>query len=133
MTEGSNVAQRKHTAKKPEKVVEEPVPDNIQKTAPVKASKPRRVTAPEPLSKPVRSKARLKASPAAASEKAKPTKPRARTAPAKTKPVPPVEIPLWEQDNPVKARIEQLKALNAQLSEQLQRLPTSRPARGLKS
>lgn len=136
MTEGSNIAQRKNAAKKPEKVDETPAPENIQKTAAVKVSKPRRVSTPTPQSKPARRKAPPPSSPAPAKDPAKKAttaKPRARPSTVKSKPTPPAEVPLWEQDNPVKARIEQLRVLNAQLSEQLQRLPTSRPARGLKS
>jgi hypothetical protein len=132
MAEGSNVAQRKNPVKKPEPVVETPVADNIQKLAPVKTSKPKRVVAPVVAAKPARTKAKLKAPPPPVPTPPKPKKPRAQAVKVKTPATAPVEVPLWEQDNPIKARIEQLNALNAQLSEQLQRLPSSRPARGLK-
>jgi hypothetical protein len=132
MAEGSNVAQRKNPVKKPEPVVEAPVADNIQKLTPVKTSKPKRVVAPVVAAKPARTKAKLKAEPPTGPAPPKPKKPRAQAVKVKTPAPAPVEMPLWEQDNPIKARIEQLNALNAQLSEQLQRLPSSRPARGLK-
>lgn len=132
MAEGSNVAQRKNPAKKPEPVVETAVADNLQKLAPVKTSKPKREVVPVVAAKPARAKAKLKATPPPVPTPPKPKKPRAQAVKVKTPAPAPVEVPLWEQDNPIKARIEQLNALNAQLSEQLQRLPSSRPARGLK-
>lgn len=132
MTEGSNVAQRKNPAKKPEPVVEAPVAENIHQLAPVKTSKPKRVVAPVVAAKPARAKAKVKTPPTPVPTPPKPKKPRTQAVKVKTPAPAPVEIPLWEQDNPIQARIEQLNALNAQLSEQLQRLPSSRPARGPK-
>jgi hypothetical protein len=43
------------------------------------------------------------------------------------------EADLWEQDNPVKSRLAQLRTRNALLDEQLQRLKTPFHARGNKS
>ena len=64
-------------------------------------------------------------------------KPKLRTVPpsssAKSHPLdeaPTQNEPIWEQDNPVKTRIDQLRARNAQLAEQLQRLPQMPTARG---
>lgn len=151
VTEGSSVAQRKSTTKKsaapdtPETLV------NIQLAPAVKPAKPRKTSAnkalaaaestPEPVATqaaeaaaPSKAKAKPKRQGKAALKKAV-RKPRS-TSPDKTPaptqealPVAPV-LPVWEQDNPVKARIEELQALNAQLSEQLQRLPTTRTLRG---
>ena len=142
MPAGSNVAQRKAPPKAsaPEQPAE--VPPNIQKVVTAKAPKVQRITAPTPAAKTVRAKASLsrpeeapvktpkaKAAPAKA---AKPT-PKARsTAPKKSfkAPAPAPAEPIWEQDNPIKARIEQLRTRNAQLAEQLQRLQNTPTARG---
>lgn len=144
MTEGSNVAQRKSSAKKTEKLTEEEAPVNIQKVAPVKTTKTKRLLTTETPDKPIkaaRAKPQVKApiavprpksSTAKTDANPKISKPKRKPVVAKPSTPELVEIPLWEQDNPIKARIEQLKATNAQLSEQLQRLPSSRSARGLK-
>lgn len=148
MPEGSSVAQRKSTAKKTSTPETPPTPEplkNLQVAPDVKAAKSRKAPTPKPLAAPAptpapaASKAPVAAKPPKAKRKPAPKtaarKPRNTSAvkaseliPA-TLPVAPV-LPVWEQDNPVKARIEELKALNAQLSEQLQRLPTTRTLRG---
>jgi hypothetical protein len=47
-------------------------------------------------------------------------------------PTPIDEAAIWEKDNPVKNRMAQLKARNALLEEQLQRLQSPFQARGRK-
>lgn len=143
MTEGSNVAQRKSPAQKPDKVAEDEALVNIQQVAPVKTTKSKRLLTTETPAKPVKAakaKPQVKAPTAVARSKDSTAKNNAHSQAGKPKrkpvtvkaPMPEViEVPLWEQDNPIKARIEQLKARNAQLSEQIQRLPSSRSARGL--
>ncbi|WP_353238172.1 hypothetical protein [Limnohabitans sp.] len=150
VSEGSSVAQRKSTIPKtatPETA--EPLM-NTQLAPLVKAAKPRKASATKALttsestSAPAASQANVAANSPKAKRKGKTAlktsvrKPRS-TSPDKTPapmeaelPVAPV-LPVWEQDNPVKARIEELQALNAQLSEQLQRLPTTRTLRGATS
>jgi hypothetical protein len=142
MPAGSNVAQRKAPPKAsaPDQPTE--APPNIQKVVPAKAPKVQRITPHTPVAKTVRAKATLgrpveapaktpkpKAAPAKA---AKPT-PKARSTPPKKSakaPAPAPTEPVWEQDNPIKARIEQLRTRNAQLAEQLQRLEKTPTARG---
>ena len=145
--EGSGVAQRKsRTPKTAEQDTPEP-PKNIQRAPEVKAVKPRKASASKALPPaesppaPAESKADVAAQPSQAPRKGKSAlktatrKPRQKSpekSPAPKQaalPAAPV-LPVWEQDNPVKARIEELQALNAQLSEQLQRLPTTRTLRG---
>jgi hypothetical protein len=148
VTEGSSVAQRKSTPEKPSSPDTPKTPEplnNIQLAPEVKAVKPRKAAtskaleAPEPTPAPAASKVPVAAKPPKAQRK-----PAAKTASRKPRntsgvkihaaretssPAAPV-LPVWEQDNPVKARIEELQALNAQLTEQLQRLPTTRTLRG---
>jgi hypothetical protein len=131
MQAGSNVAERKtrkaETVKESENKakVDEPAKKSpLAKvvTAPAKA-------APSAPPKP-RAKARLKTS----VQKDRPEAPLApmppQTPPAA--PPPPVldEAALWEQDNPVRKRVAQLRARNALLGEQLQRLKPPFQARG---
>jgi hypothetical protein len=115
-------AAKSPTAKALPKVKSKPpvqsAPTTVPKTA---ASKPRKATPRKPP-KPKQTLGEVLAVDALTPELlAKPTAPSAPTAPA---------LPIWEQDNPVKVRIEELQALNAQLTEQLQRLPTTRTLRG---
>ena len=142
MPAGSNVAQRKAPPKAsaPEQPAE--VPPNIQKVVPTKTPKVQRITTPAPAAKTIRAKASLsrpeeapaktpkaKATPAKVAKAA----PKARSTPAKKSvkaPAPAPAEPIWEQDNPIKARIEQLRTRNAQLAEQLQRLQNTPTARG---
>lgn len=152
MPAGSNVAQRKGPPKASAPEQPSEPPPNIQKVAPIKASKAQRTAAPGPAAKTVRAKSTLtnqseapakptkaKAAPAKTTKpKAVPAKtakpkPKARsTSPKTSTPVqaPAPTEPVWEQDNPTKVRIEQLRARNAQLSEQLQRLDKTNTARG---
>lgn len=144
MPAGSNVAQRKGPPKVSDPDQSTEAPPNIQKAATTKAPKVQRVTAPTPAAKTVRTKATLsrpadvpaKTTKPKAPLKGTPTKavkstPKARSTAPKTsaKAAAPAE-PVWEQDNPVKARIEQLRTRNAQLAEQLQRLQKTPTARG---
>ena len=146
MAEGTNVAQRKTPKKNsaPDAPVE--AASNLQKLPPVEAAPANPIAVPAATAKPVRAKARTKArtkapttepvrakpptrqaqaTPKATNPKA-PAKPRA---PDKAQPETPTE-PIWEQDNPIKRRIEELKTRNAQLAEQIQRVQNSPTARG---
>ena len=140
MTAGSNVAQRKGPAKAKEPDQPAPLQANIQKVAPTKAPKVQRTASPTSVVKTVRAKASLTRQieapakiPKAKATPAKAAKPKARTtspkSSAKVQAPAPTE-PIWEQNNPIKARIEQLRARNAQLAEQLQRLEKTPTARG---
>lgn len=142
MAEGTNVAQRKTPKKNsaPDAPVE--AASNLQKLPPVEAAPASPIAVPAATAKPVRAKARTKA-PTTEPVRAKPptrqaqatpkaTKPKAPAkprAPAKAQPETPAE-PIWEQDNPIKRRIEELKTRNAQLAEQIQRVQNSPTARG---
>ena len=135
VSDGSNVAQRKKTQKSSAPAQDEtPVTPNVQKVEPVKASKPRRVSAPPPTTPAPRAKAPPKAvaQTAPAPKKARTARPKAVAQPqAAVSAAPPLPPSLlWEQDNPVKQRIDQLRIRNAQLAEQLQRLSNSPSARG---
>ena len=142
MPAGSNVAQRKAPPKAsaPEQAAE--APPNIQKVVPTKTPKVQRITTPAPAAKTTRAKASLSSPEEAPAKtpkaKATPAKmakaaPKARSTPLKKgvqAPAPAPKEPIWEQDNPIKARIEQLRTRNAQLAEQLQRLQNTSTARG---
>jgi hypothetical protein len=129
MPAGSNVAERKTTRKFSEPDTPVEAPANIQKLPPTKATPAKRKTAPPPAAKTVRAKATLTRTPAPS-----PTQPtkatKARPTTSKTKAATAPSLPVWGKDSQVKQRIEQLKTRNAQLAEQLQRLPTSATARG---
>ena len=139
MAEGTNVAQRKNPKKNSAPDVDD-TKSNIQKLPPVEIAQPAPIAVPTATAKPVRTKARTKA-PTSEPVRAKPparqatatpkaTKPKATAKPrTKAQPEKPAE-PIWEQDNPIKRRIEELKTRNAQLAEQIQRLsPTARGPR----
>lgn len=142
MPAGSNVAQRKSP---PKATVPDQPPQalpNIQKVTPSKATKVQRPTTPAPSGKTARSKVTLNRPVESAAPPPKPKTTAAKAVKSKAKersanpksstivhPPAPTE-PLWERDNPIKARIEQLRILNAQLAEQLQRLQTTPTARG---
>ncbi len=146
MPEGSNVASRKNIQKfKPSEPTDDS-PTKIQKVMPVKPPKIKRIDPPAAPAKTVRTKAAksppLKTpskavKPKTASGKTERLKPKLRTAlpssnaKAQAQEAAPTPTePVWEQDNPVKNRIDQLRARNAQLAEQLQRLPQMPTARG---
>ena len=140
MPAGSNVAQRKGPPKASAPEQPSEPPPNIQKVAPTKAPKAQRTAVPSPVAKTVRAKASLTRQieapakiPKAKATPAKAAKPKARTtspkSSAKVQAPAPTE-PIWEQNNPIKARIEQLRTRNAQLAEQLQRLQNTPTARG---
>lgn len=131
MAEGENVAQRKSAPKSSPQEHNTDTPDNLQKLPPVKTARSKRVQTPAAEPTPAaRPKAKLGRSP---EPSAKPVKKRSSSpkprAPTSVTPLAPAQ-PLWESDNPIKSRIEQLKTRNAQLAEQLQRLTSARPARG---
>lgn len=135
MTEGSSVAQRKSSAKKPAAAAQQEAPENILRAVPVKSVKAKPSAppkAPEMDEASASPAPKRKAKPTAKTAARKPRKSPQKKAPASLESAAAVLpiVPLWEQDNPVKARIEELQTLNDQLSEQLQRLPSSRPARG---
>lgn len=146
MPEGSKVAARK-VKKEPVSV---PVPDEVpapavtrklvspkvktaqDKPAPVKvAAKPRaKAKAPAPAS--ARAKARAKPK---APDTIAPAQGVASIAPVtapRVLPMPIDEAAIWEKDSPIKTRMSQLKARNALLEEQLQRLQSPFQARGRK-
>ena len=148
MPAGSNVAARKSTQKFKSSETSDDSPTNIQKVAPVKTPKSKRIEPPTPAVKAVRAKAlevpSVEAPTPLAKPKSKPasgktvrSKPKLRTASlsssakAQALDAAPTPIePIWEQGNPVKTRIDQLRARNAELAEQLQRLPQMPTARG---
>lgn len=148
MPEGSKLAARK--VKKETASV--PVPDEVpapavtrksvspkvktakDKPAPAKvAAKPRaKAKAPAPAS--ARAKARAKPK---APDTIAPAQGVASIAPAsvlapRILPTPIDEAAIWEKDSPIKTRMSQLKARNALLEEQLQRLQSPFQARGRK-
>ena len=117
MAEGTNVAQRKNPKKTNDSNVStEPAP-NFQKLPPVDAARPEPIAFPAAATKPVRAKATQPKAPAA---------PRAT---AKAQPETQAQA-IWQQDNPIKRRIDDLKARNAQLAEQIQQVQTFSTARG---
>jgi hypothetical protein len=145
MPAGSNVAARKTTQKFTEPATADETPTNVQKVVPVKVPKAKRITAPPPVAKTVRAKATKTVPPEAPPKIVKPKSTPAKAArsmpklrntqaPSKKAKAPepdptPIEA-VWEQDNPIKNRIDQLRTRNAQLAEQLQRLPQTPTARG---
>jgi hypothetical protein len=146
MPAGSNVAARQNTQKFKTSEPTDESPTNIQKVMPVKTTKIKRIEPTAAPVKTVRAKAAISPPPQAPSKPVKPKtasgktarpQPKLRTASpssstkAKAQPAAPTPTePVWEQDNPVKTRIDQLRARNAQLAEQLQRLPQMPTARG---
>lgn len=132
MREGSNVAERK--VKKVAAIKDEapqPSANLLVKAAPV--------IKPPPAKAPKRSTAkptpgiRLKTPPSAPA--AAPVVPSPAVIPPAAITAPPIldEASLWEQNNPVKSRLAQLRTRNALLDEQLQRLKSPLHARGTKS
>lgn len=144
MPAGSNVAQRKGPPKASEPDTPSEAPPNIQKVVPTKTPKTERITPPTPAAKTVRAKAALSrpveapvktTKPKTAAAKAAKPKPKPRNTAPKRSAQPQAQAPapigpIWEQDNPIKTRIEQLRTRNAQLAEQLQRLQMTPTARG---
>ena len=128
MPEGSKVAARK-VKKEPTSVQapqEVPPPQVNRKSLSPKT----KMVKDKPAPVKVAVKPRAKASAAKA-----PTQELASTSPAlATRILPPPidEAAIWEKDNPVKNRMTQLKARNALLEEQLQRLQSPFQARGRK-
>ena len=138
MPEGSKVAARK-VKKEPLSV---PVPDEVTAPAVTRKSVSPKVKATQDKPAPVkvaakpRAKARVRAKPPAP-DKVAPAPVVASNAPAsvlapRILPTPIDEAAIWEKDNPVKNRMAQLKARNALLEEQLQRLQSPFQARGRK-
>jgi hypothetical protein len=138
MPEGSKVAARKvkkETASVP--VPEEvPAPPVTRKSVSPKVKTAKDKPAPVKVAAKPRAKARVRAKPPAP-DKVAPAQVVAAIAPAsvlapRILPTPIDEAAIWEKDNPVKNRMAQLKARNALLEEQLQRLQSPFQARGRK-
>ena len=132
MPEGSNVAARKVKKAPAEPAPQEPpISLAVRKSVSKKAIDTPPVKVPESIAAKPRPKARLKAqSPIKPAPAAKlPTAADHMPAPLPA-PAPLDEAVLWEKDNPVKSRMAQLKARNAILEEQLQRLQPPFQARG---
>ncbi|MEY3613222.1 MAG: hypothetical protein RJB14_2944 [Pseudomonadota bacterium] len=134
MPEGSKVASRK-VKKDPAAV---PVPDEAAPAPAARKSVSAQVKSTKDKPTPVkvaaktRAKPRAKApSPAVKASAPEPALPNPVAA-TRTLPVPLDEAAIWEKDNPVKSRMNQLKARNALLEEQLQRLQSPFQARGKK-
>ena len=138
MPEGSKVAARK--VKKETASV--PVPDEVppppvtRKSVSPKVKTAKDKPAPVKVAAKPRAKARVRAKPPAP-DKVAPAPVLASIAPAsvlapRILPTPIDEAAIWEKDNPVKNRMTQLKARNALLEEQLQRLQSPFQARGRK-
>ncbi len=133
MPEGANVAARKVKKAPAEPAPQEPpVKMPVRKSLGKKTAETEPMKVPESISAKPKPKARLKAQ---AQTKAAPAVKGPSTAeqlPPKPAPAPaPLdEAALWEKDNPVKSRMAQLKARNAILEEQLQRLQPPFQARG---
>lgn len=124
MSTGSNAAepQTKQTLSEP---VAQPVaPSNIQKLPHPQHNPAKRKAANTLLAKSLRVKAIL-AQPGKAAGQVSTQAPAPAPAPA---PTPVSSLAIWGHDSAVKKRIEQLKIRNAQLAEQLQRLPSSAKA-----
>ena len=131
MSEGSNVAERK--VKKIAAVKEdEPIPNVNLIAKPAPEVKPVAAKVPKPAPAKPRQSVRLKTPQPALAAPILPSL--AVIPPAAIKAAPILDdADLWEQDNPVKSRLAQLRTRNALLDEQLQRLKTPFHARGKKS
>jgi hypothetical protein len=146
MPEGSKVAARK-VKKEAASVpvpVEVPPPPVAQKSVSPKVKTTKDKPAPAKVAAKPRAKAKAPA-PARARAKAR-AKPKApdTIAPAqgvasiapvtapRVLPMPIDEAAIWEKDSPIKTRMSQIKARNALLEEQLQRLQSPFQARGRK-
>jgi len=138
MPEGSKVAARKVKKEMaPVPVPEEvPPPPVTRKSVSPKVKTAKDKPAPVKVATKPRAKPRAKAAPQAP-ELIAPASAVASMAPApalapRVLPTPIDEAAIWEKDNPVKSRMTQLKARNALLEEQLQRLQSPFQARGRK-
>jgi hypothetical protein len=132
MPEGSNVAARKVKKTAAEPAPQEPPTSPVaRKSVNKKAIDMPPVKVPESIA--VKPKPKPKVRPKAQAQPletlAAKLLPAADHAPTPL-PVPLDEAVLWEKDNPVKSRMAQLKARNAILEEQLQRLQSPFQARG---
>jgi hypothetical protein len=148
MPEGSKVAARK-VKKEPVSV---PVPDEVtapavtrksvspkvkatqDKPAPVKVAAKPQAKAKAPAPAPARARAKARAKPKTPDTIA-PAQGVASIAPVtapRVLPMPIDEAAIWEKDSPIKTRMSQIKARNALLEEQLQRLQSPFQARGRK-
>ena len=135
MSAGSNVAERK--LKKVAAVKEaEPKPSVNLLVKPTPEITPVPVKAPKRSAAKPRPSVRLKTpSPVPPAPPAPPPLPIQAVKPLAAITAAPMldEADLWEQDNPVKSRLAQLRTRNALLDEQLQRMKTPFHARGKKS
>jgi hypothetical protein len=129
--EGSSVAQRK-SPKKSSPDPSDAVPDNMHQIPSAKSKQSESVRIEPILIKPAgKTKAPSKRTEVSAGKPVK--KSLGKIHPKSMASHPPPEQPVWEQDNPVKDRIEALKLRNAELAEQLQRLQQTQPVRGKQS
>ena len=148
MPEGSKVAARqvkKEAASVPvpvevapppvaQKSVSPKVKATQDKPAPVKVAAKPQAKAKAPAPAPARARAKARAKPKAPDTIA-PAQGVASIAPVtapRVLPMPIDEAAIWEKDSPIKTRMSQIKARNALLEEQLQRLQSPFQARGRK-
>ena len=135
MPEGSKLAARKTKKAPGTPVPQEGVPamaSGQAMTEPPAAETPPAAPVPPSIVAKPRPKARLKSqNKAAAPPASRPrSAARAQSTPPPAAPEPVDEAVLWEADNPVKNRMDQLQTRNDLLREQLQRLQPTFQARG---
>ena len=122
MTADDNVAEPKTEQKLSEPDAPKPVQAHIQKQPAQKTNPAKRKAANNLLAKSFRVKANF-TQPGKAAGQASPAAPAPTQAPILTP-----NLAIWDHDSAIKKRIEQLKIRNAQLAEQLQRLPSTAKA-----
>jgi hypothetical protein len=122
MSADDNVAEPKTGQKLSEPDAHKEVQTPVQKQPSPISNPAKRKAANNLLAKSFRAKANF-TQPGKAAEKASPA------APAPTQAATPApNLAIWDHDSAIKKRIEQLKIRNAQLAEQLQRLPSTAKA-----
>ncbi len=124
MQAGSNVAQSKSTAKdNPHNAQTAPKIDNIQHLPPEQPQVKTTPASPAP-GKVKRSKARINTP----VEDDTPIPPGSKAVSKASDKTPDASV--WEEDNPIRQRLANLRTRNAELEEQIQRLNLTMPARG---
>jgi hypothetical protein len=118
MSADFDVAEPKTEQKLSEPEAHKEVPANIQKPPQKKTNPAKRKAANNLLAKSFRAKATFAQPDKAAGQVLTPT----------PTPTPAPNLAIWDHDSDIKKRIEQLKIRNAQLAEQLQRLPSTAKA-----